>query len=149
MPLILLKTKKKKQFMEFYIEKVYCNMKSCFLQNVFKRPKRLKMDILYSFRERKCIQCLFSFLIKTLKSIENYKKSDFQCKIIFFSFFSFKSSKSPKNIEKRVINAVLEKNIYIVVNKDKSINICNLCNFREKKYCQDKECIFLVFFHQQ
>ena len=25
-----------------------------------------------------------------------------------------------------------------------------MCNFREKKYCRDKECIFfLVFFHQQ
>ena len=29
----------------------------------------------------------------------------------------FKSSKSPKNIEKRVINVVLEKNKYIVVKK--------------------------------
>ena len=38
--------------MEFYIEKVNCNMKSCFLQKVFKRPKRLKMDTLYSFREK-------------------------------------------------------------------------------------------------
>ena len=24
-----------------------------------------------------------------------------------------------------------------------------MCNFREKKYCRDKECIFLVFFYQQ
>ena len=38
--------------MEFYIEKVNCNMKSFFPQNVFKRPKRLKMDTLYSFREK-------------------------------------------------------------------------------------------------
>ena len=29
--------------------------------------------------------------------------------------FFFKSSKSPKNIEKRVISVVLEKNKYIVV----------------------------------
>ena len=54
---------------------------------------------------------IFLFLIKTLISIENYQKSEFWCKIIFFSF---KSSKSPKNIEKRVIYAVLEENKYIV-----------------------------------
>ena len=34
---------------------------------------------------------------------------------------------SPKNAEKRIIYAIL----------------------REKKYCREKECIFLVFFHQQ
>ena len=28
---------------------------------------------------------------------------------------------------------------------DKSIKIGNLCNFREKKYCRDKECIFFGF----
>ena len=61
--------------MEFYIEKVYCNMKSSFLQNVFKRPKRLKMDTLYSFREKKMyIVFIFLFLSKTLKTIENYLK---------------------------------------------------------------------------
>ena len=95
---------------------------------------------------------IFLFLIKTLKSIENYKKSDFWCKIFFFSYkrwFNFKSTKSPKkNIEKKVIYAVLEKNKYIVVKKDKRIKIGNLCNFREKKYCRDIECIFLVFFQQ-
>ena len=45
--------------MEFYIEKVYCNMKSSFLQNVFKRPKRLKMDTLYSFREKNVYSVYF------------------------------------------------------------------------------------------
>ena len=70
---------------------------------------------------------------------------------IFFvkDMFYFKSSKSPKNIEKSVIYAVLQNNKYIVVKKGLSIKIGNLCNFREKKYCRDKECIFLVFFHQQ
>ena len=33
-------------------------------------------------------------------------------------------------------------------NMDKSIKTGNLCNFREKKYCRDKEYIFLVFFQQ-
>ena len=28
---------------------------------------------------------------------------------------------------------------------DKNIKIGNLCNFREKKYCRDKECIFFSF----
>ena len=33
--------------------------------------------------------------------------------------------------------------------KDKSIKIGNLWNFKDKKYCRDKECIFLDFFHEQ
>ena len=45
--------------MEFNIEKGYWNMKNCFLQNVFKRPKRLKMDTLYSFRERNLYSVYF------------------------------------------------------------------------------------------
>ena len=49
--------------MEFNIEKVYCNMKKFFLQNVFKRPKRLKMDTLHSFREKMYIVFIFLFLI--------------------------------------------------------------------------------------
>ena len=58
--------------MEFYIEKVYCNMKSSFLQNVFKRPKRLKMDTLYSFRERKNVYSVY-FLVFN-QNIENNRK---------------------------------------------------------------------------
>ena len=88
---------------------------------------------------------IFLFLIKTLKSIENDLKSDFLCKIIFFfvqRLFSFKSSKFPKNIEKRVIYAVLEKKNILLQNEERSIKIGNLCNLREKKYCREKECIF-------
>ena len=46
------------------------------------------------------------------------KKVTFVVKSYLFSYkrwFSFKSSKSPKNIEKRVVYAVLDKNKYIVV----------------------------------
>ena len=60
-------------------------------------------------------------------------------------WFSFNSSKSPKNIEKRVIYAVLEKKISIVENKDKSIKIGNLCNFREKKLLSRKRMYFFYF----
>ena len=54
MPLVLLKTEKK-ELMEFYKEKVYCNMKKLFSTKCFKRPKSLKMVTLYSFREKKFI----------------------------------------------------------------------------------------------
>ena len=42
--------------MEFYIEKAYCKIKKLFLHIVFKGPKRLKMDTLYSVRERKNVE---------------------------------------------------------------------------------------------
>ena len=71
--------------MEFYIEKVYCNMKSSFPQNVFKCPKRLKMDTLYSFREKKCIYIYFLVFNQNIENNRKLlKKSDFWCKIIFF-----------------------------------------------------------------
>ena len=41
--------------------KVYCNIKKFFLQNLFKRPKRLKMGTLYSFREKNVYS--FYFLV--------------------------------------------------------------------------------------
>ena len=47
--------------MEFYIEKVYFNMKSCFLQNVFKRPKRLKNVYFVQFQRNK-MYIVFIFL---------------------------------------------------------------------------------------
>ena len=49
-----------------------------------------------------------------------FKKVTFGVKSYFFRkkrWFSFKGSKSPKNIKKRVIYAVLEKNKYIVVKR--------------------------------
>ena len=57
--------------MEFYIEKVYCNMKSSFLQNEFKRPKRLKMDTLYSFRKKNVYSVYF---LVFNQNIENNRK---------------------------------------------------------------------------
>ena len=71
--------------MEFYIEKVYCkHEKVVFYKNMFKRPKRLKMDTLFSFREGKCIQCLFSFFNQSIQINRKLLKNEFWFKIIFF-----------------------------------------------------------------
>ena len=54
MSLILLKTEKNVIYDILDKQKYIVTWKSSFLQNVFKRLKRLKMNTLYSFRERKC-----------------------------------------------------------------------------------------------
>ena len=64
--------------------------------------------------------------------------------------FPFKVVNLRKNIEKRVLYAVLEKNKYIVEkNKDESIKIGNLCNFREKNVVEIRNVFFFIFFPQQ
>ena len=69
--------------MEFYIEKIYCNMKKLFSTKCVKTSKNVKYAYFVQFHRKKMYILLF--LIKTLKSIENDLKSDFFCKIIFFS----------------------------------------------------------------
>ena len=71
--------------MAFYIENVYCNMKKLFSKNVFKRPKRLKMDTLYRVREKNVYSVYFLVFIQNIENNRKLlKKSDFWCKIIFF-----------------------------------------------------------------
>ena len=55
MTLILLKTEKNVIYEILYRKSILYHEKVVFLQNVFKRPKSLKMDTVYNFRERKCI----------------------------------------------------------------------------------------------
>ena len=97
---------------------------------------------------------IFLFLIKTLKSIENYEKVTLVYNNIFFrkrNDFILKVvnlRKTLKNIEKKGhLCSFREKNI-LSLNEDRRIKIGNLCNFREKKYIVEKKNIFF-FLHQQ
>ena len=56
--------------MEFYIEKVYRNMKKLFSTKCVKTSKNVKYAYFVQFHRKKMYILLF--LIKTLKSIENY-----------------------------------------------------------------------------
>ena len=59
--------------MEFYIEKVYCNMKQLFATKCVLTSKKVKNGYFVQFQGKKMyIVFIFLFLIKTLKSIENY-----------------------------------------------------------------------------
>ena len=61
--------------MEFYIEKVYCNMKKLFSTKCVLTSKKVKNGYFVQFLRKKMnIVFIFLFLIKTLKSIENYEK---------------------------------------------------------------------------
>ena len=59
--------------MEFYKEKVYCNMKKLFSTKCVSTSKKVKNGYFVQFQRKKMyIVFNFLFLIKTLKSIENY-----------------------------------------------------------------------------
>ena len=71
--------------MEFFIEKSILQHEKVDFYKMCLNFKKVKNGYFLQFKRKKLyIVFIFLFLIKTLKSIENYYKSDFWCKIIFF-----------------------------------------------------------------
>ena len=85
MPLILLNLKKKRNLWNFTEKKYIVTWKSCFLQNVFKRPKRLKMDTLYISEKESAYSVHFLVFNQNIEINRKwFKKVTFGVKSFFF-----------------------------------------------------------------
>ena len=73
MPLILFKTEENIVYEILEKKYVYCNMKKLFTIKYFLTSKKVKNAYFVQFQRKKMyIVFIFLFVIKTLKSIENY-----------------------------------------------------------------------------